>query len=138
MATLKGFAVALVLSVVLGQIFGATGIAASIAAGAWSGALSLIRRGAAVAGFSIDAAPRRRLPRIVAAAFVMGGLLWLTAGLLAAWSANVHGLVQAALLLLLISGAIAVYGGLLALFGVVRPNEVVSSLRQTGPGDLRD
>src|ERR1019366_8922061 len=74
-ATLKGFAVALVLSVVLGRIFGASGIAAAIALGAWSSAFSLIRRGAATFGFSIDAAARRRLPRIVAAALAMGGLL---------------------------------------------------------------
>ena len=78
-ATLKGFAVAIVLAVVLGRLFGAGGIAASIALGAWSSAFALIRRGAATFGFSIDAAARRRLPRIVAAALAMGGLLWLTA-----------------------------------------------------------
>ena len=137
MATLKGFAVTLVLSVVLGQIFGASGIAASIAIGAWSGALSLIRRGAASFGFSIDAAARRRLPRIVAAAFAMGGLLWLMAGLCAP-GANAHGLVQAALLVLLITGAIAVYGGLLALFDVIRWGEAVNAVRQTAASDLRD
>ena len=67
------------LAVVLGHVYGASGIAASIALGAWSSALSLIRHGAATFGFSIDAAARRRLPRIVAAALAMGGLLWLTA-----------------------------------------------------------
>ena len=46
---------------------------------------SLIRRGAATFGFSIDAAARRRLPRIVAAALAMGGLLWLTAALCCRW-----------------------------------------------------
>ena len=71
-ATLKGFAVAIVLAVVLGHAYGASGIAAAIALGAWSSALSLIRRGAATFGFSIDAAARRRLPRIVAAALVDG------------------------------------------------------------------
>src|SRR5438309_1812381 len=44
LATFKGFAVAIVLSVVLSQIFGAGGIAASIAMGAWSSALALIWR----------------------------------------------------------------------------------------------
>ena len=78
-ATVKGFAVAIVLAVVLGHVYGASGIAAAIALGAWSSALSLLRRGASTFGFSIDAAARRRLPRIVAAALVMGGLLWLTA-----------------------------------------------------------
>ena len=137
-ATLKGFAVALVLSVVLGQIFGPAGIAASIAIGAWSGALALIRRGAVSFGFSIDAAARRRLPRIVAAASAMGGLLWLMAGLLPAPGANAHGLVQAATLLLLIAGAIAIYGGLLALFDVIRWGEAVNAVRQTAASDLRD
>ena len=63
----------------LGRLFGAGGIAAGIALGAWSSALALIRRGAATFGFSIDAEARRRLPRIVLAALVMGGLLWLAA-----------------------------------------------------------
>src|SRR5437899_1469892 len=76
LATLKGFAVAIVLAVVLGQIFGPSGIAASLALGAWSSASALVRRGAATFGFSIDAAARRRLPRIAASALIMGGLLW--------------------------------------------------------------
>jgi putative peptidoglycan lipid II flippase len=115
LATFKGFAVAIVLSVVLGQIFGAGGIAASIAMGAWSSALALIWRGAATFGFSIDAAARRRLPRIVAAALAMGGLLWLMATLVQPLTANTHGLAQAAILMLLISGGMAIYGLLLAL-----------------------
>ncbi len=55
LATLKGFAVAIVLAVLLGHYFGAEGIAASIALGAWSTAFGLIRRGAETFGFSIDA-----------------------------------------------------------------------------------
>ena len=66
LAALKGIAVAIVLAVVFGQIFGAGGIAAAIALGAWSNAVSLIRSVAATFGFSIDAEARRRLPRIVA------------------------------------------------------------------------
>jgi putative peptidoglycan lipid II flippase len=137
-AVLKGFAVAIVLAVVLGRLFGAGGIAASIACGAWSSALELIRRGAATFGFSIDAASRRRLPRIVAAALTMGGLLWLAARLVPALGAGAHGLAQAAFLLLLISGAIAIYGLLLALFGVTNWGHAVNALRQTAPADLRD
>ena len=53
-ATLKGMAVAIVAGFVLGRLFGAGGIAAAIALGAWSSALSLIRHGAASFGFSID------------------------------------------------------------------------------------
>jgi putative peptidoglycan lipid II flippase len=137
-ATFKGFVVAIVLAVVLGRLFGTSGIAASIALGAWSSALGLIRRGAAISGSSIDAAARRRLPRIVAAALAMGALLWLTASLVPALTAGAHGVAQAVVLVLLISAAIAIYGLLLALFGVVRWGDAVSAIRQTAPSDLRD
>jgi putative peptidoglycan lipid II flippase len=137
-ATLKGFAVAIVSALVLGHVFGAGGIAAGIALGAWSNAFALIRRGAASFGFSIDAAARRRLPRIAVAALAMGGLLWLTARFLPAPGADAHGLAHAMLLMLLISAAIAVYGLLLALFGVINLGEAVSAFRQTKPADLRD
>jgi putative peptidoglycan lipid II flippase len=137
-ATLKGFAVAILSALVLGRVFGAGGIAAGLALGAWSNAFSLIRRGAATFGFSIDAAARRRLPRMVAAAAAMGGLLWLTARFLPAPATDVHGLAHAMLLMVLISAAIAVYGLLLALFGVTNLGEAVSAFRQTTPADLRD
>jgi len=137
LATVTGFAVAIVLAVVFGRWFGAGGIAASIALGAWSSALALIRRGAATFGFSIDAAARRRLPRLVAAALAMGGLLWLMATLVLAPAARTHGIAQAVVLAVLISGAIAIYGLLLALFGVVSWNEAVHAIRQGTPSDLR-
>jgi putative peptidoglycan lipid II flippase len=137
MAALKGLAVAVVSAVVLGRLFGAGGIAASLALGAWSSALSLIRRGWSTFGFSIDAAARRRLPRIVAAALAMGALLWLAARLVPAPTASAHGVAQAALLVLLIAAAIAVYGLLLALFGVIRWADAVRAIRQTASSDLR-
>ena len=62
----------------------------------------LIRRGSESFGFSIDAAARRRLPRIVAAALLMGAALWLAAMFEATPSA--HGLVQGGILLGLIAG----------------------------------
>src|SRR3954463_14681583 len=71
-ATLKGVAIAIILAVVLSHFYGAAGIAAAIAFGAWSNALTLIGRGAATFGFSIDGAARRRLPRITLAALMMG------------------------------------------------------------------
>jgi putative peptidoglycan lipid II flippase len=138
LATLWGLAVAIVLSVVMGRLFGADGVAASIALGAWSSALALIRRGAASFGFSIDPAARRRLPRIVVAALGMGGLLWLAAAAVLPSSANTHGLAQALVLMLLISGATAVYGLLLALFDVTSWGEAVNAFRPTAVPDLRD
>jgi putative peptidoglycan lipid II flippase len=137
-ATVKGFVIAIVLAVVLGQIFGLSGIAASIAFGAWGSALALIRRGAATFGFSIDAAARRRLPRIVTAALTMGGLLWLMAIFVLPPIAHQHGLAQAILLLISIAGGIAVYGLLLALFGVIAWADAVGAIRQTATSDLRD
>jgi putative peptidoglycan lipid II flippase len=137
-AALKGFVAAIILALVLGRLFGANGIAASIALGAWSSALALIRRGSATFGFSIDAAARRRLPRIVAAALAMGGLLWLAASAVPALSVNAHGLVQAALLTVLISGAIAAYGLHLVLLGVIKWGDAVNAARQTAASDLRD
>jgi putative peptidoglycan lipid II flippase len=135
-AALKGFAVAVVLAVVLGKIAGAAGIAAAIALGAWSNAFALIRRGAATFGFSIDAAARRRLPRIVVAALAMGGLLWLTAALL--WPlAGAHGLTQAAMLGVLTIAGVAIYGLLLALFGVINWADAIGAVRHSPPRDLR-
>src|SRR4051794_10823516 len=91
LAALKGFAVAIVLAVVLGQIAGVGGIAAAIALGACSNAFALIRHGAATFGFSIDAAARRRLPRVAIAALAMSGLLLLMVAL--AWPlVGAHGL----------------------------------------------
>jgi putative peptidoglycan lipid II flippase len=138
LAALKGFAVAIVLAIVLGQIFGAGGIAASIAMGAWSSALALIRRGAAISGFSIDASARRRLPRIAAAALAMGGLLWLLTTFVPAVTANTRGFAQAVILSVLISGGIAIYGLLLTLFGVTRWGDAVSAIRQTAASGLRE
>jgi putative peptidoglycan lipid II flippase len=98
----------------------------------------LIRRRASISGFSIDAAARRRLPRIMVAALAMGGLLWLMATFVLPLTATAHGTAQAVVLLMLISGGIAIYGLLLALFGVIRWGEAVSAIRQTTASDLRD
>jgi len=137
-ATLKGLAVAIALAFVLGWLFGAGGIAAGIAVGAWSSASSLLRGGAVTSGFSIDAAARRRLPRIIAAALAMGGLLWLAARFALPLAADLHGLAQAVLLAVLISGAIAIYGLLLALSGVIRWDEAAGVVKQTTASGLRD
>jgi putative peptidoglycan lipid II flippase len=138
LATLTGVAVAVVLALLLGRWFGAGGIAASIAIGAWSSALALIRRGAATFGFSIDAAARRRLPRIVAAALAMGGLLWLAAPLVLGLGVDGHGLAQALGVAMLIAGGAAIYGLLLALLGVVGWNEAINAIRLPADSGLRD
>jgi putative peptidoglycan lipid II flippase len=132
LATLKGLAITILLAIVLGQLFGASGIAASIAFGAWNNALALIRRGITTFGFSIDAAARRRLPRIVAAALGMAALLYLAAPFVPGASDSVHGgLAQAVLVVALISGGMAVYALLLGLCGVIAPAEAVRAIRRT-------
>jgi putative peptidoglycan lipid II flippase len=138
LSVLKGFVVTIVSAVVLGRLFGPNGIAASLALGAWSSAFALLRRGFATFGFSIDAAALRRLTRILTAALIMGGLLWLIGTFALPLSPNARGLAQAALLLILIVGAMAAYGLLLALFGVIAWGEAVIALRQSKPSDLRD
>jgi len=94
----------------------------------------LIRGGAASFGFSVDRAARRRLPRIAVAALMMGGALWLSITFVAH---PMHGLAQAAFLLLLIIGGIAVYALLLGLLAVTSWREAVNAIRQSGPRDLR-
>ena len=127
LATAKGFVVAVALAVLLGHFFGASGIAASIAAGAWSSALSLLRKGTSEFGFSVDAAARKRLPRIVLAAAAMGALLWLTTGLS---PAEAHGLIRFIVLGLQIGAGIAVYGLLLQILGAASWREAVNALRR--------
>jgi putative peptidoglycan lipid II flippase len=138
LATLTGFTVAIVCGLVLGRWFGVGGIAVGIALGAWSSALALMGRGAATFGFSIDAAARRRLPRIVLAGLAMGGLLWLTATLVPAVNASAHSTVQAVFLIGLIVGGTAIYALLLALFDVLSWRDAVSAIRQTTAPDLRN
>jgi putative peptidoglycan lipid II flippase len=127
MATAKGFVVAIALAVLLGHFFGASGIAASIAAGAWSSAVSLLRNGTSEFGFSVDAAARKRLPRILLAAAAMGALLWLTTGLL---PVEAHGLIRVIVLGLQIGAGIAVYGLLLQVLGAASWREAVNALKR--------
>jgi putative peptidoglycan lipid II flippase len=134
LATLKGLVVAIVTALLLGHFFGASGVAAGIALGAWSNAASLVRRGTARFGFSIDAAARRRLPRIVAAALAMGALLWFSESVL---PAPEHGLAQAAVLAAEIAAALVVYGVLLGLLRVTTWPDAARALRRSRSRDLR-
>jgi putative peptidoglycan lipid II flippase len=140
LAALKGMVVAIVLAVLLSHYFGAAGVAASIACGAWSSALALIRKGVATLGFSIDAAARRRLPRIAVAALAMAGSLWLSRSFvsepgLVTSSLTASGIAHAALLAIAIAGGMAVYGLFLVALGVTGWRETVNAITQ--PRDLR-
>lgn len=134
LATLKGIAVAIVLAVIFGRMFGIGGIAAAVALGAWSNAASLARSTAATFGFSVDVEARRRLPRIVLAALLMGGTLWLAVQLLPTM-AGAHTILQAARLAILIAFGIAVYGICLLSFRVIDWRSMRTALMRSG--DLR-
>jgi putative peptidoglycan lipid II flippase len=136
LATLKGVTVAIVAAIVFGRIFGANGVAAAIALGAWSSAFALIRRASASFGFSIDPAAKRRLPRIVLATVTMGALLWLKAAFVWPLAADAHGLAQAAVLAVLIAGGLAVYVALLLLLRVVNWAEAMRAIKRPAH-DLR-
>jgi putative peptidoglycan lipid II flippase len=136
-ATLQAIAVTIVAAFLLGHYFGASGIAGGIALGAWSNALGLIRKGASTFGFSIDAAARRRLPRIALAAVAMGGLLSVAAQSALEQEALGHSLIQALILFAMIGGAIAVYGLMLNWFGVIGWREAIGALRRRPRSDLR-
>jgi putative peptidoglycan lipid II flippase len=138
LATLEGFAVAIISALLLGRLFGTDGIAAGIALGAWSSALALIRRAVATFGFAVDAAARRRLPRIAAAAMAMGGLLWPEARFVLPWTAEAHGAAQIAVLGILIAGGIAIYGLLLVVLGGVDGRDAASRIGRKAARDLRD
>jgi putative peptidoglycan lipid II flippase len=131
-AALLGAGLAIAAAFVLGHWYGADGIAAAIALGAWSMALRLIRRGADSFGFSIDADARRRLPRIVLSALAMGVLLWLVTRSLPALTSGAHGLVHTVLLAAVIAGGIAVYGIFLRVFGVTGWGEAVNAVKRSG------
>jgi putative peptidoglycan lipid II flippase len=133
-AVAKGLVLALATAFLFGHLFGAEGIAAAVALGAWGSALGLIREGATRFGFAVDATARRRLPRIALAALAMAAAIWLAQRFLPLTD---HGsLLQVLVLAILIGGGIAIYGLALQLFGVTGWREAVNALRGA-PRDLR-
>jgi len=135
-ASLIGLVVAVAAAFLLDGPFGAGGIAAGIALGAWANTVCLIRSGMAAFGFALLPATRGRLARMATAAFLMAGLLY-PATSLPALHAPAHSLAQALALALLIAGGVAVYLFLLALFGVVSWRQAVNAIRSGQPSDLR-
>jgi putative peptidoglycan lipid II flippase len=134
-ATLCGLALAIVAAWPLSVWFGVGGIAAAVALGAWASAAVLIRQAAKSFGFAVDRLTRRRLALTLLAAVLMTGFLWLK--LTFAWPlvAAAPLVIQALALGLMIFGALAIYGGLLLLFGVVSPAGLAQAFRK--PRGLR-
>uniref|UniRef100_Q07V57 Probable lipid II flippase MurJ n=1 Tax=Rhodopseudomonas palustris (strain BisA53) TaxID=316055 RepID=Q07V57_RHOP5 len=134
-ATLCGLALAIVAAWPLSRGFGAGGVAGAVALGAWASAAVLIRQAATSFGFAIDPLTRRRLALIGLAALLMAGFLWLKLSFAWPLVAAAPLLIQALALGLMIFGALAIYGGLLLLFGVVSPSGLAQAFRK--PRGLR-
>ncbi|GLH77777.1 putative lipid II flippase MurJ [Bradyrhizobium sp. SSBR45G] len=134
-ATLIGCGVAIALAFLLGQPFGASGIAAGLALGSWANAAVLIRRGTASFGFAISPASRQRLPRIALAAAAMGAVLWTVATQAGvSWRGGHVG--AAVLLAALIGGAVILYTALLLAFRVIDWRQALRAIQQRPAGDL--
>ena len=140
-ASLVGLVVAIAGAFLLASSFGASGIAAGLALGAWTGTVWLIRSGVAAFGFALRPATYGRLFRIALAASLMAGLLDLANGLPvlhAPAHAPAHGLAQAVSLAFLIAGGVAIYLFLLALLGIGSWRQAVDAVRSGKQPDLRD
>lgn len=128
-AALIGFIIAIGGSLLLMPRFGHVGIALAIAAAGWVGALLLGVLIARRFGFGLDGEARRRLPRIMLAALLMGlavegGHRWLAPWL----GASASGAERAAMLAALIASGFAVYLLLLALLRVASPRQLLNAM----------
>lgn len=134
-ATISGVIVAVICGLLLGHVYGASGVAASISLGAWFCAATLMWRGSTTFGFSIDATARRRLPRIAICAAAMGAMLFLAESFVAPVTATAGFMAQITILGGLVAAGVSFYGLLLDLSGVLNWGEAISNLRD---GRLRD
>ena len=126
LATFIALVVAIVAAILLSPSYGVVGVAVAIAIAAWCGAGIILWRGATTFGFSVDRLARRQLPRIAAAALLLGGILWFVFGLL---PQPAHTVTQIIVLGLVLAGSLAVYSALLVLCGVGTYREVYQWLR---------
>ncbi len=118
-ASLSGIAIAVVTGLVLDKLFGASGVAVGISAGAWFCAALLSWRGATTFGFSFDATARKRLPRIALCAIIMAATLFTSVMFVAPVMENAAFVAQLTILGGLVAAGISLYGLLLDLFDVV-------------------
>lgn len=118
-------------SLILSRVMGHVGIALATTLAAWVNAallgFTLHRRGL----FSLDERSRKRLPRIVMSAVLMGGLLFGGTWALAANYAENAGFIAAAWgLLLLVAGGILGYFAIAHLTGAMRLGEIRTMLKR--------
>lgn len=124
-AALFGLIVAIIGSLILMPLFGHIGVALAIAASGWASAGLLGVLIARRIGFSLDAEARFRLPRIVAAAVVMGVTIEAAHRAAGLWlDAGAPGLGRALLLGVLIVLGLSVYVLGLKLLKVTSPRDL--------------
>jgi putative peptidoglycan lipid II flippase len=127
LAGLAGLVVAALGSVVLFPHYGHIGVAAAIALSGWVGAgylgIVLAWRGWVV----VDRTAWQRLPRILLATLVMGGVIAAVEAAMGGMADSLLGRVAA--LALLVTLGLAVYLALLATLNVARPGEIASAIR---------
>ena len=130
-AALIGFIIAIAGSLLLLPEFGHVGIALAVAASGWASAALLGVLVARRFGFSLDDTAKRRLPRIMLAAVLMGIALEGTQRLLAPWlgigaATAVRAVVLAAVVIL----GLAVYLLLLRVLGVSSPRDWIDAMKR--------
>jgi len=127
LAGLAGLVVAALGSIVLFPHYGHIGVAAAIALSGWVGAgylgIVLAWRGWVV----VDRTAWQRLPRILLATLVMGGVIAAVEAAMGGMADSLLGRVAA--LALLVTLGLAVYLALLATLNVARPGEIASAIR---------
>ncbi len=129
LAALAGLAVATLGATGLFPAYGHVGIAVAIAGSGWVGAsllaFTLVRRD----WLDVDAQARRRLPRIIVAATVMGVVLLACRDFTMAHALPAGAAARLAGLAVLIAAGLGVYLLALRLLGAVAPRELVGALR---------
>lgn len=130
-AAFFGFLVAIGGSLLLMPMLGHTGVALAIAASGWASALMLGLLIARRFGFGIDMQARKRMPRIVVAAALMGFIVQAGYHRLIPWlGAGVHSGPRLTALAALIAAGFGVYVLLLTLFRVTSPHQLLQAVRR--------
>jgi putative peptidoglycan lipid II flippase len=129
LAALAGLAAAVVGAFALFPRYGAVGVAAAIAISGWVGATLLTAILAHRGWLALDRGAWRRLPRLVVAAAVMGGVIF-AANALAAPMLDGSQLIRIGGLVVLVALGLAVYVASLEVLGVARLHDLLTAIRQ--------
>jgi putative peptidoglycan lipid II flippase len=130
LTALAGLAAAVIGALILFPRYGHVGVAAAIAVSGWVGATTLAIVLARRGWLDLDAAARRRLPRIVLATAVMALAILGGRHLIAtAFAASDTALVRILTLAVLVAGGLAVYLAAIEALGIARIAELRAAMR---------